>query len=79
VDQPSAGLDEPFLIYLTCFRVLEANQDPRAVAILARGHDLLQRYVDAITDDDLRRSFLERVPEHRALHQAYAVASAHLT
>ena len=28
-DHPRAGLDEPFNVYLTCYRVLEANHDPR--------------------------------------------------
>jgi hypothetical protein len=44
---------------------------------LQRGHELLQRYGGAITDECLRRSFLEQVRPHRALQQAYAEAFDH--
>lgn len=73
--QPVAGLDKPFRIYLTCFRVLEAGQDPRAPTILRRGYELLQNYASSITDDTLRRTFLENVPVNWALQQAYTRAS----
>ena len=29
-DHPRAGLDEPFFVYLTCYRILQANHDLRA-------------------------------------------------
>jgi len=41
-DYPTVGLDEPFQIYLTCYRVLAANHEARAPILLQRGHDLLQ-------------------------------------
>jgi hypothetical protein len=47
--------------------VLEANHDPRAVTILQTAHNLLQEYAIHITDDALRRSFMENVPAHRAI------------
>ena len=72
VDSPTAGQDEPFYLYLTCYRILAAANDPRAIPLLRQGHTLLQQYADQITDDALRRSFWEKVPIHAALHQAYS-------
>jgi tetratricopeptide (TPR) repeat protein len=72
VDYPTAGQDEPFYLYLTCYRILAAANDPRAIPLLRQGYTLLQQYADQITDDALRRSFWEKVPIHAALHQAYS-------
>ncbi|MEZ4862423.1 MAG: BTAD domain-containing putative transcriptional regulator [Caldilineaceae bacterium] len=69
--EPLSGQDEPFFLYLTCYRLLAASQDPRAPSILQQGYRLLQRYAEQITTDALRQSFLENVPVHRTLHQAY--------
>src|SRR5262245_39415870 len=56
------GADEPFRVYLTCFRALQAHDDPRAPGILHMAHRLLQSRARAISDEGLRRSFLENVP-----------------
>ncbi|HJZ46522.1 MAG TPA: hypothetical protein VKE41_05125, partial [Roseiflexaceae bacterium] len=69
---PHAGLDEPFFIYLTCYRVLKANGDPRAATVLQAGQRLLHEYADRITDEALRRSFLENVAAHHELMSAAA-------
>ena len=50
VDCPRAGLDEPFYVYLVCYRVLDAAHDPRATAVLQTVYRLLQEYADHITD-----------------------------
>ncbi|MFN8489018.1 MAG: BTAD domain-containing putative transcriptional regulator [Caldilineaceae bacterium] len=71
-EHPNSGQDEPFFLYLTCYQVLAAAQDPRAPTILQQGYRLLQRYADQITEDRLRHSFLQNVLVHRALQQAYA-------
>jgi tetratricopeptide (TPR) repeat protein len=68
---PQAGMDEPFGNYLTCYHVLSATADPRAPRLLQQGHSLLQAYASHIPDE-LRCSFLERVPLHWALQQAHA-------
>jgi tetratricopeptide (TPR) repeat protein len=70
-ESPTAGVDEPFRVYLTCYRVLAANHDPRAIILLQRGHDLLQQYASQIQDHALRCSFLENVVIHRDLVAAY--------
>jgi tetratricopeptide (TPR) repeat protein len=68
VDHPQqVGLDEPFNVYLTCYRVLKANHDARAGHVLQTAHDILQAYADRITDESLRRSFLDNVTMHGEL------------
>jgi tetratricopeptide (TPR) repeat protein len=66
-DNTVEGADEPFRVFLTCYRVLHANQDPRAGAILEKAHGLLQEWAARIADDELRRSFLENVAAHREI------------
>jgi predicted ATPase len=61
------GTEEPFRIYLTCYRVLTANQDPRAEAVLRAACTRLQERVVKINDEKLRRSYLENVAAHREL------------
>ncbi len=65
------GAEEPLLVYLTCYRVLLAHQDPRAGEVLDMAHTLLQEWAARITPEELRRSFLERVPAHRAIVEAW--------
>ena len=61
------GMEEPFQVYLTCYRVLRASHDPRARAILNTAYTLLQERAAKLNNEDLRRSFLEDVPSHRDL------------
>jgi predicted ATPase/WD40 repeat protein/DNA-binding SARP family transcriptional activator len=68
-EQPHVGYNNPFFIYLTCYRVL-ANGDPRAVTLLQQGYDLLQQDAAAL-DDESRQRFLTNVPIHRDLVAAY--------
>ena len=57
----------PFWVYLTCYRVLRAGGDPRALEILATAHSLLQEHAARTPDEATRRSFLENVAENRAI------------
>jgi len=61
------GTDEPLRVYLTCYRVLRADLDPRAEAVLDTAHRLLQEQAAKITDEEMRRSFLENVAAHREI------------
>ncbi len=70
-ERPLEGAMGPFEIYLTCYRVLRADRDPRAGEILAQSYDVLQRYAGRITDPEIRRSFLENIPANRALVAAW--------
>ena len=65
------GTLEPFRIYLTCVRVLEAAGDPRAETVLHTAYHLLQERAANIDDEALRRSFLENVAAHRELVAAF--------
>jgi tetratricopeptide (TPR) repeat protein len=53
--------------YLVCVQVLDAAGDPRVREVLERGHAELQERAEKITDEALRRSFLENVPWNREL------------
>jgi len=61
------GTEEPLRIYLTCCRILRANLDPRAEAILSTAHRLLQEQAAQIGDEETRRSFLDNVAAHREI------------
>jgi diguanylate cyclase (GGDEF)-like protein len=61
------GVEEPFQVYLTCYRVLRANQDPRAKQVLNAAHRLLQERAFKIADEELRRKFLNNVAAHREI------------
>jgi tetratricopeptide (TPR) repeat protein len=65
------GLIDPFHICLTCFQVLRAIDDRRALDILRHAHQQLQERAARISDEELRRSFLENVPSHREVTNAW--------
>ena len=65
------GADEPFRVYLTCHHVLQAADDPRAQQLLAAAYDLLQQRASMIGDEQLQQSFLENIPQHRAIAVAF--------
>jgi tetratricopeptide (TPR) repeat protein len=65
------GAEEPFWVYLTCYRVLHTNGDPRAQEVLTAAHDLLQERAAKIEDEELRRSFLENVAANREIVRAW--------
>lgn len=61
------GNDEPIRILLTCHRVLEAQGDERAHAILATAQNLFEKQAGRIQDPQLRRSYAEDIPSHAEL------------
>jgi tetratricopeptide (TPR) repeat protein len=61
------GATNPFLIYLTCYRVLKAIEAPRSETVLGTAHQLLQKQASTVADERLRRSFLERVAPNREI------------
>jgi adenylate cyclase len=71
-DTPIVGTDEPLEIYLTCFHVLRTNHDPRADKVLAMAHELLQERAAKISDEVMRRSFLENIAPHREIVREFA-------
>jgi tetratricopeptide (TPR) repeat protein len=65
------GTDEPLRVYLTCYRVLRAGEDPRAAEILDAAYRLLQERAARIEDERLCRSFLENVAANREVVAAW--------
>jgi len=65
------GTISPFQVYLTCYRVLEVGQDPRARDVLATAYHLLQERAARITEKEMQRSFLEDVSPHRQIVRAF--------
>jgi DNA-binding SARP family transcriptional activator/class 3 adenylate cyclase/tetratricopeptide (TPR) repeat protein len=65
------GTDEPLRVYLTCYNVLCANQDPRAGHVLDAAYRLLLERAAQIEDERLCRSFLETIAAHREIMTAW--------
>lgn len=65
---------EPVL--LSCYRTLEAHQDPRAMPLLQQANQLLEAKAAKLQDDNLRQSFLQRIKAHRTLLTLIQVASS---
>ncbi len=59
---------------MICVRVLHASRDPRAEGILSAAHTALQEQAARISDENLRRSFLENRPDHREIIAAWRAA-----
>jgi tetratricopeptide (TPR) repeat protein len=70
------GTEEPLLLPLTCWRVLQAAADPRAPAALADAMAQLQQQAARINDEAARQRFLQQVPHHREIAAAWAAAQA---
>lgn len=66
------ALVSPAEIGLVCYRVLTADGDPRAQAVLEQAHTVLIEQAGWIDKPHLRRTFLEDVPAHRAILAAAA-------
>ncbi len=68
---PLLGNAQTLPIFLTCYQILVAHQDPAALTVLARGYELLHQNASHIADNVLRQTYLE-LPAHRALQTAFA-------
>ena len=67
---------DPFSIYLAAWRVLQANDDPRAPGLLAAAQALLLARAQKLSNPDLRHSFVHTVPANRILgEQPYETKS----
>jgi predicted ATPase len=65
------GTWEPLRIRLSCFRVLQAAQDPRAPAMLEGAYHILQARAAKIPSEADRRIFVENIPWHREILAAW--------
>lgn len=61
------GTRELFRIYLTCYLVLRAGQDPRAKEVLTTAYRLLHERAAETGDERLYRFYLENVPAYREI------------
>ncbi len=68
---PLPGINDSFRVNMTCYRVLCAATDPRASAVLCTAYHLLHERAAKITDEGLRRSFLENVTAHCEIIHEY--------
>jgi tetratricopeptide (TPR) repeat protein len=65
------GMDEPGLVYLTCYRSFKTAQDSRAQAVLEKGYAMLAGQAARIGDKEAIRSFFENVPANRDLAKTW--------
>jgi tetratricopeptide (TPR) repeat protein len=64
----SSGMELPILSYLTCADVFREVEDTeKSAAATHEGYEVLMEMANKISDPDMRRSFLENVPEHRTM------------
>jgi len=68
------GTFEPGRVYLTCYRVLKANDDPRAHQILDEGYRFLQERAVKVSDEGERRSYLENVAANREIVEEWVLS-----
>jgi len=73
------ALGEPMRVYLTCYRVLQDNGDPRAGGILEEGYQFLQERAAKISDEEERRSYLENVAANREIMREYVRRQGDMT
>ena len=65
--QSVMATNAPFLIYLTCFKVLNALDDVRAEEVLATAYHVLQEQAASIDNEHWQRAFLENFRWHREI------------
>lgn len=66
-----------FRVYWICYRVLQAHDPPRALALLQQAEQLLQEQAAKIDDLAVRQAFVEQVTVNRAiLAEAQAIRTA---
>ncbi|MCV2367124.1 ATP-binding protein [Roseateles oligotrophus] len=70
------GAEEPLLLPLTCYQVLLAVDDERAIHVLANAHAELQLTAARIGDVSARQGFFEHVPHNRAIIEAWLLHQA---
>ncbi len=58
-------------VYLDCYLVLKANQNPRAGQVIDKAHASLQEQAAKIPDEITRQMFLENIPWHREIVEYY--------
>jgi hypothetical protein len=66
------GMDFPGKVYRTCTETFEAlGEDENALLVIQIGHQALMEMADKINVPAWRQSFLENVPDHRAIMEMW--------
>lgn len=78
IEDEEFGGEEFGSLYWVCYQVLKAVDDPRAETVLRIAQNTLQLVAALIDDEDLRSSFLENIPSHHAIMQAYGRQEQHI-
>ncbi len=69
--QPTQEPNDLMRVYLTVYRVLEANGDPRARGVLSTAHGILSQRAARIPQGELRQAYLFNVKAHRELGEIW--------
>lgn len=64
--------NEPMRVERTCYEVLRAAGDPRALQVLAAAQCLIERELASMKDERLRVCYVEGVPDRHALIKAWS-------
>jgi hypothetical protein len=54
-------------VYVTCYQILHAHDDPRAAQILAEARQQIESRLALLPDEQTRHAFLTNIPAHRTL------------
>jgi len=65
------GTDDPIRVYLACYLVLKAKNNFNAAKILEEAYNLILSKAKNIPDPDIRKNFLEGIPQHQEVLQAW--------
>lgn len=65
------GTVEPLRIYLTCIRVLQAQQDARAKEMTQQAYQLLNEQAAKIRGELAKQTFLHQIPVHHEITQLF--------
>jgi predicted ATPase len=66
----------PADVFLACSQVLAAAGDPRHTTVLEQAHAWLQGHLERLGDEAHRRAFIDNIPAHAALMQAWQLSLA---
>lgn len=74
----AAGMEQPTLAYLTCANVFNTFGTSQAArAVIEAGYRELMQRAEKISEPEWRISFLENVPEHRAMVEMWEQVGGH--
>ena len=65
------GAEEPLRIYLTCYRVLQANRNPKAYQLLQTTYQLLKDRAAKISDPEIRHGAIGGDPVRNGIRTDY--------